>query len=191
MIIDKILFSRHLEQGEDILYAVHKHWIEAVKPTLEMGFFGILLPWTLYFIGLNTALFFWISVFWSACASIRFFYILIDWYSDAWLVTSMSIITIEWSGIFSNNSARLGYEDIEGAAYEIKGFGGTILRYGSMTLRMMSGSHAELKNVSSPKRAELAIARFQDQYLSDRNMQDTDSLKALLSSLVASHNRNK
>ncbi len=191
MIIDKIIFAKHLEEGEKILYSVHKHWVEMVKSGIEVGFFGLLLPWTLYLIGFNTELFFWVAVLWSVFAYIRFMYVLIDWYSDTWLITTMSIITIEWKGVFSNNAARLGYEDVEGAAYEIKGFWGTILRYGCMTLRVMSGSHAQLKNVANPKKAELAIARFQDQFLNDRNMQDTDSLKALLSSLVAHHNRNK
>lgn len=191
MIIDRLLFAKHLEAGEEILYSVHKHWIEMLKSGLEVGFFGLLLPWILYIIGFNTEFFFWIAVFWSACAYIRFFYVVIDWYSDAWLITNMSIITIEWKGLFSNNAARLGYEDVEGAAYEIRGFWGTILRYGHMTLRVMSGSHAELKNVANPKRAELAIARLQEQFLNDRNMQDANSLKTLLSSLVAYHNRNK
>ncbi len=191
MIIDKYLFKKHLEKGEDILYSVHKHWIEMLKPISEVSFFGLVLPWTLYFIGFQSKVFLWIVVIWSAIAMTRFFYIFIDWYSDAWLITNMSVITIEWQGIFSNNSARLGYEDIEGASYEIKGFWGTILRFGNMTLRVMSGSHSDLANVSSPKKAELALARFQDKYLNDRNMKDTNSLKNLLSSLAAQHNRNK
>lgn len=191
MITDKIIFKKHLEKGEEILYAVHKHWIEVIKPASEVIFFGFVLPWILYFIGFNSRLFLWIAIAWSALAISRLMYVFVDWYSDAWLITNMSVITIEWNGLFSNNSARIGYEDIEGASYEIKGFWGTIMRYGSMTLRVMSGSHSDLKNVARPKKAELALARFQDKYLNDRNMQDTNSLKDLLSSLAAHHNRNK
>ncbi len=191
MITNSIIFKRHLEKGEKVLYAVHKHWIEMLKPSLEILFFGLALPWVLYFIGFNSKGFLWVALGWTAIAFIRFIYVVIDWYSDTWLITNMSVITIEWNGIFSNNAARLGYEDIEGASYEIKGFWGTILRYGNMTLRVMSGSHSDLKSVSSPKKAELALVRYQDQYLNDRNMQDTDSLKTLLSSLVAHHNKSK
>lgn len=191
MITDKLIFKKHLEKGEEILYSVHKHWIEVLKPSAEVIFFGLILPWTLYFIGFNSGLFFWIAVTWSILAMSRFIYVFVNWYSDAWLITSMSVITIEWNGIFSNNSARIGYEDIEGASYEIKGFWGTILRYGDMRLRVMSGSHSDLSNVTRPKKAELALARYQDQYLNDRNMQDTNSLKNLLSSLAAQHNRNR
>jgi hypothetical protein len=162
-----------------------------LKPALEVAFFGLVLPWTLYFIGLNSQVFLYVAIVWSALAITRFFYVFVDWYSDAWLITNMSVITIEWHGIFSNNSARLGFEDIEGASYEIRGFWGTILRFGNMTLRVMSGSHSDLVNVSSPKKAELALARLQDKYLNDRNMKDTSSLKDLLSSLAAHHNRTK
>jgi len=189
MIIDKLIFKKHLEKGENILYVVHKHWIEVVKATLEVIFFGYALPWSLYLIGFNSKLFFWIAFTWSALATMRFLYVLVDWLSDAWLITDMSTIIVEWQGLFSNTSARVGFEDIEGASYEIKGFWGTILRFGNMTLRVMSGSHFDLKNVSSPKKAELALARFQDQYLNDRNMQDSASLKSLLSDMVSHHIR--
>lgn len=189
MIIDKLIFHKHLEEGEAILYAVHKHWVDMLKPTLEIALFGFVLPWTLYLIGFNSLLFFWISVAWSVLAYGRFLYILVDWYSDVWLITNMSIIVIEWNGIFSNNATRLGYEDIEGAAYEISGFWGTILRYGNMTLRVMSGSHMELQHVANPKRAELSIVKYQGQFMNEREMQDTGALKTLLSNLVARHNR--
>lgn len=189
MIIDKLVFGKHLEEGENILYAVHKHWVSIMKPSFEVGFFGILLPWTLYAIGLNTPLFFWVAVIWSILAYVRFMYLLVDWYCDVWLITDMSVITVQWNGIFNNISARTGYEDIEGASYEIKGFWATILRYGNITLRVMSGSNFNLKNSANPKKAELALARFQDQYLNDRNMQDTSSLKSLLSDLVSHHSK--
>ena len=185
MIIDKLIFSKHLEEGEKILYAIHRHWVKVLKQSLEVAFFGLILPWSLYFIGFNTSLFFWIALTWSVFAYFYFMSILLNWYSDAWLITDMNVIIIEWNGVFNNTSARIGYEDIEGASYEIKGFWGTVLRYGNMTLRVISGSHFDLKNVKSPKKAELALARYQDKYLNERNMQDTASLKTLLSDLVS------
>jgi len=190
MIIDRLIYHKHLEKGEKILYSVHKHWIEIAKPALEIGFFGFVLPWTLFFIGFNSRPFFWIAVIWSALAYLHFMRIVIYWYANTWLITNMNVITIEWSGIFSNIATRLGYEDIEGASYEIKGFWGTIFRYGNLVLRVMSGTHAKLENVSRPKKAELALAHFKEQFLNDRNMKDANSLRKLLSNLVAHENRN-
>jgi hypothetical protein len=191
MIINRILFGKHLEQNEEILYAVHKHWVELAKPALEVGFFGFVIPWGLYLIGLNTPLFFWVAVAWSALAYLRFLGLMLDWYCDTWLITNMSVITIQWNGIFSNLSARVGFEDIEGATYEIAGFWATMFRYGKMTLRVMSGSHFKLGPVANPKKAELAIAHFREKYITDRNIKDTNSLKTLLASMVARQARSE
>lgn len=185
MFINKIIFAKHLEEGETILYAVHKHWVEILKPTLEVAFFGFVLPWTLYLIGFNSKLFLWLAIIWSAIAYLHFLGILLDWYADTWLITNMSVITIQWNGFFSNLSTRSSFTDIEGASYEIKGFFPTVFRYGNMTLRVMSGSNFSLVNVSNPKQAELALARCQEQFVTQRNIQDTNSLKVLLSDLVA------
>jgi hypothetical protein len=191
MIINRILFGKHLEQNEEILYAVHKHWVELAKPALEVGFFGFAIPWGLYLIGLNTPLFFWVAVVWSALAYLKFLGLVLDWYCDTWLVTNMSVITIQWNGIFNNLSARVGFEDIEGATYEIAGFSATVLRYGNMTLRVMSGSHFKLGPVANPKGAELALARYREKFITERNIKDTNSLKTLLASMVARQARSE
>lgn len=191
MIIDKIIFNKHLEKGETILYSVHQHWVQMMRSVAEVGVFGFVLPWGFYFMGFNTKLFFMIAVIWSVLAYIRFIYVLIDWYCDAWLITNMSVITVQWNGIFSNNATRLGYEDIEGAAYEISGFWGTILRYGTINMRFMSGNSSELKNISHPKKAELLLAHYKEKFLSERNMHDTGALKTLLANLVANVNKKK
>lgn len=191
MIIEKLIFSKHLEGGEKVLYSVHKHWIDILKTVLEVGFFGFFIPWGLYFLGFNSILFFWVAVTWSVLAYLRFLYILMDWYSDVWLITSLGIIIIEWRGLFSNTATRLGYEDIEGVAYDINGFWPTMLKYGNMTLKVMSGNNMDLKLVSSPQKVELAIIRFQDQFLNEKDMQDAGNLKNLLSQMVSHHMRNK
>jgi len=184
MIIDRILFGKHLEENEEILYAVHKHWVELAKPALEVGFFGFVIPWGLFALGFNTSLFFWLAVTWSVLAYLRFLGLSLDWYCDTWLITNMSVITIQWNGVFSNLSSRVGFEDIEGATYEIVGFWATVFRYGKMTLRVMSGSHFELRPVDNPKKAEMSIAHFREQYVTERNMKDTNSLKVLLAGMV-------
>lgn len=191
MIIEKFIFGKHLEEGEKILYSVHKHWVEIMKPTLEVGFFGLLLPWGLYIMGFNTVFFFWIAVIWSIFAYIRFFYVLIDWYCDAWLSTDMGIVCVEWKGIFRNSAVRIGYEDVEGVAYEINGFWGTVLRYGHLTLKVNSGNNIDMKKAGSPKSAELALARLQAQFLNKKGMQDSEGLKTILSGMVAHHMRKK
>ncbi len=191
MIIEKFIFGKHLEEGEKILYSVHKHWVEIFRSVIQVGFFGLVLPWGLYAMGFNTVLFFWLAIAWSVFAYIRFFYILIDWYCDVWLSTDMGLISVEWKGIFRNSATRIGYEDIEGVVYEINGFWGTVLGYGNLTLRVNSGNNILLKNAKKPKDAELALARLQSDFLNKKGMESSDGLKEILSQMVAQHMRNK
>jgi hypothetical protein len=189
--IDKFIFQKHLEKGEEVQYAVHKHTTQFFKPVIFVAFFGFMLPWILFYMGFRSSLFLAIVVIWNVLAFFRLFYDFIDWYSDVWLFTNMSIIVVEWHGIFSNTSQRIGYEDTEGVSFIIKGFWGTVLRYGDITLKVVSGSHVELKNATRPKKVELALMKYQGEYLSNREMADASGLKQMLSQMVAHHLRRK
>ncbi len=189
--LHKILFHKHLEKEEKILYAIHKHWVFLLKPLIITGFFGILVPWSLYAIGFNANAFFWIAVVWSGLATILLLYEYFDWYSDAWLLTTMSLMAVEWNGFFHNASTRVDYQTIEGLTYEIKGFWPTVLRYGNISLNVVSGNNAVMQHAKNPKKAELMLAKLQEEVLSSKNFQDATGLKALLSDLVAHHLRQK
>lgn len=187
--LQNFLFRKHLEQGEEILYAVHKHWVAILKPLLLTAFFGVIVPWSLYAIGFNSTLFFWIATTWSVIATFIFMYDYFDWYADAFLITNMGVLSVEWNGFFHNASTRIGYETIEGLTYEIKGFWATIFRYGSITLNIVSGNNLILDQAKAPKQAELMLARYQEEVLAARNIQDASGLKALLTDLVGHHMR--
>lgn len=191
MLIDKLIFQKHLEKGEIIFFSAHKHWVELIGSLAGIIFFGFLLPWVLYFAGFNGSLFLIVIAVWSVVAFIKLFYVFVDWYSDVWLFTSMSIIIVEWHGIFSNTSQRVGYEDTEGVAFVIRGFWGTVLRYGDVSLKVISGSHLDLKNAKSPKKIELALMKYQKNYLNSREMSHAGGLKEMLSQMVAHHLRHK
>lgn len=191
MWIDRIIFQKHLEKGEKVFFVAHKHWVMFFGPLVRILFFGFALPWVLYYVGFRAQLFLAFVLVWTLLAAIRLFYDFIDWYSDVWLLTSMSLIIVEWHGVFSNTSQRIGYEDTEGLAYTIKGFWGTLLRYGDVTLKVISGSHIVLRNANGPKKIELALMRHQGSYMSDREKADAGGLKQMLSQMVAHHLRHK
>jgi hypothetical protein len=185
--VDKLIFQKHLEEGEVVQYAVHKHVSEFFKPVLFIVFFGFIVPWGLFYMGFRSTLFLSIVVVWNVLALLRLLYDFIDWYSDVWLFTNMSIIVVEWHGIFSNTSQRIGYEDTEGISFVIRGFWGTVLRFGDITLKVISGSHVDLKDAAHPKKAELALMKYQGEYLKNREMMDATGLKQMLSQMVAHH----
>lgn len=191
MLVDNLIFKKHLEKGEEVLYATHKHWVEFIGPALAIIFLGFVLPWILYFAGFNSSLFLTVIVVWTFLGLFKLFHEFIDWHSDVWLFTNMSIIIVEWHGIFSNTSQRIGYEDTEGVAFVIKGFWGTVLRYGDVTLKVISGSHTTLHNAKNPKKVELSLMKHHGTYMNSREMSHAGGLKELLSQMVAHHLRHK
>lgn len=191
MILDRLLFAKHLEKHEKILYVVHRHWTRLFGSGFLVAFFGIFMPWMLYAMGWNTEVFFRIAILWSVAGYLLFMHVFMDWYADAWLITDMGVIEIEWNSLVNNAATRLGYEDIEAVAYEIRGFWPTILRYGTATLRVQSGNHFVMEHCANPKGVEMKVAHYQETYMNDRGMQDAEGLKSLLSDMVAQHMRNR
>lgn len=191
MLLETLFFKKHLERGEKILFAAHRHWVLLIRPGLATGFFGFLIPWSLYWAGLNTELFFLISIFWSLAAYMFFMYRLFKWHANAILVTSMGILKVDWQGFFSNVASRVPYEEIEGAGYEIKGFWPTVLRYGNFTVSLLSGKVFLLTIAARPARAELMVMKLLEAYMLEKNKRDVAGLKSLLSDLAVYHLKHK
>jgi len=189
MLIDRIIFQKHLEEGEQVAFTAHTHWSQFLTPFARVAFFGLALPLAIYFMGFRTQLFLVIVVVWVSFAAVRLFYDFVDWYADAWLFTDKSIIIVVWHGVFSNTSQRVSYEDAEGIAFLIRGFWGTVLRFGDVTLKTISGSTIVLNHAKQPKKVELALMEHQEKYMSKKEMNDASGLKQMLSQMVSHHLR--
>lgn len=189
MLIERIIFKKHLEKGEEVAFTAHTHWTQFVIPFLRVMFFGVCLPLGIYYMGFRSDLFLALICVWILIATVRLFYDFIDWYSDVWLFTNMGIIIVEWHGIFSNTSQRVSYEDAERISYKIKGFWDTVFRYGDITLQTIAGSTIVMNNAKSPKKVELALMEHQEKYMSRKEMNDASGLKQMLSQMVAHHLR--
>ncbi len=184
MIVQRLIFQKHLEDGERVLFAVHRHWVAVLFPFFQVAAFGFAAPWGLYLIGFSAPAFFWLAVGWSLLAYFRLVYVFLDWYGDAWLVTDSSIVSVGWKGLFSNTASRIGFEDVEGVSYVIDGFWPTVLGYGEVTLKSVSGNILRLARASNPKKIELSIMRHHQGFLKNKEMKDSDGLRQLLSQMV-------
>jgi hypothetical protein len=181
MFFQNLLFRSHLAEGEKIIFAAHKHWIEIFNISCKNLFLGILLPIVLWFL---FPPFFWIGIGWITLSQIFFIYGVVDWYFDAWLITNVSIIDVEWKGIFHQLSSRVEFSDIKEIAWEKKGFVGAIFNYGDMAMGLVSGDHIILKSASNPKQSELIIHQIKEQYLHQQKMTNTDVLQQILVDIV-------
>jgi hypothetical protein len=183
--IQKYIFSDYLEDGEDILWVCHRHPVVMLKDSLRIlvvhgGACAVLwffFPQLLIIYGI-----------WAFVGLIRLFFVIQDWYYDAWLLTNMGIIGVEWTGFWDRSSARVEYPSVEGISYTLKGFWQTMMNYGDVTLAKFGGpSTITLKEAMNPKKMEKYVLKYQEKFMTSKNFQDQEVLKQLLSDLVVEH----
>ncbi len=182
--LQKLLFKKHLDDDEELVRVVHKHWLLGLKalfwPTFWLAAIGLLalgFPTRPVFI-LSCVFGFVIAIWW-----LRSFF---DYFLDAWVVTNEGIIDIAWHGWFHRESSRILYSDIQGASYEIKGIIGTLLQIGVISVEKIStGESVSLESVKRPKKVEHLVLNLQEKYLHKKNLRDGKEVQKMLSSLLA------
>lgn len=182
--LQKLLFTKHLDDDESLVRVVHKHWLLGVRallwPTAWIAF-DVLLA-----VGFPTrAMFILCSVFGAVLAVwwLRSFF---DYFLDAWIITNEGIIDVAWHGWFHRESSRILYSDIQGVSYEIKGVIGTLLQVGVISVEKIStGDSVSLESVKRPKKIESLLLANQEKYLHKKNLRDGKEVQKMLSSLLA------
>lgn len=177
-------FNRHLEDDEVVSRIVHKHWLLGVKalfvPTASVIVSVVFLALS-HTRGVQLGLAAWaiISVLWW----IRNF---LDYYLDAWIVTNMGIIDVQWFGWFHRESARILYSDIQGVSYEIEGVAATVFRYGTVSVEKIStGTSVSIEAVKNPRTVETLILKNMEAYMHTKNLKDAKHVQEILSTMVA------
>ena len=182
--LDDYLFSRHLDEDEEVSRIVHKHWILGIK----------VLFWPILAFALGVAALFAVQhvlLYYAASAwclatlvwTLRSFF---DYYLDAWVITNHGIIDVAWHGWFHRESTRVLFSDVQGVSYEIQGVVGTILRIGTISIEKIStGSLISLDDVGNPRSVESVILKNMETYLHGKNLADAKHVQELLSAIVA------
>lgn len=183
-VLDKILFRKLLDEGEKIVYVAHVHPFIVYPVLFKATFFGLLMPIIGYI------LFPLMPEVWSAWAILGgmvFFYRLIQWYMDAWVITTNSVINQEWHSPFHQSTNRIEYGNIEAITNEIKGFWATIFRFGNIQIDYVSSNPIVLENVAAPKKVGRIIMEHQAQFVEHQTYDDHAKLKELLTTLLRSN----
>ena len=184
MDVNERLFSRHLDEDEELVAVIHQHWLLGLKhmvwPTLMF-----LAGWGVLFFFPFRFLFFVVAV-WAIVWLVWWLRDFYDYYLDAWVITDQGIIDVEWHGWFHRTSTRVLFSDVQGVSYEIKGVIGTVLRYGTITVEKIStGEDLALPNVPTPRGVEQLILKTMEEYLHGKNLTDAKHVQEILSQLVA------
>ncbi len=185
MILADYLFKQYLDNDEVIEAVIHRHPIvfgRNALPILGIGFFLPVFLWYL-FPEMWPLLSLWILV--SGIRMVREFMI---WYHDAILITNMSLIDVYWHGFFDRSSTRLEYNMMEGVTTEIRGLRRVLLNYGTVSVQRGGGTNPlVLNDAINPRRAERKIMEYQEHFLKDQQIKDSETLKALLTQMVRQH----
>jgi hypothetical protein len=187
MILDDIAFRGLLNKGEHVQYVAHVHPFTIYPRLFRVLLFGILCPALGYYL---FPPFLWIFLAWALCGTLLFVYRVAQWYLDAWIITNFAVIDQEWNSFFDRATVRIEYGNIEGISNEVKGFWGTVMRYGNIQIEHMSGEPVVLANVSAPRKVERFIISQQQNYVRKQNFEDHGKLKDLLTNLLRSGSKN-
>ncbi len=178
-----------MNEGEKIYFVAHTHPFLHYGTLFKTLLLGIALP-----LGFNVLMppFQLIWYAWIALGGFMFIYKLLDWYMDAWIITNIGIVDLQWDGFFKKSSTRIEYHTIEGITYEIQGFWGAILNFGNIMIEKMgTGTIVTLDNVAFPKKVEREVLHYQDKFVRHRNLKDETALKDLLVQMVQETRRGK
>ena len=182
--LNDLLFKRHLDDDEQIIHVVHKHWLLGWQflfwPTVVfLGFIALIgvvpRPPALYILAALAMM----VVVWG----VRSF---LDYYLDAWMITDTGIVDIEWHGWFHRESSRVLYSDLQGVSYKIDGLWATVLRYGTLSVEKISnGAEISMEYVPHPRAVEALILRQMETYLHTKNLKDATVVQDLLATVIA------
>lgn len=183
--LNDFFFQRHLDEDEEILTVVHKHWLIGIKflwlPTLVFAAVWSILyfvhtEYIVYGVALAAV---GVGIWWA-----RNF---MDYYLDAWVITNTGVIDLEWHGWFHRKSARVLYSDVQGVGYEIRGVTGTLFGYGEIALEKIStGTTIVMPYVKRPRRIESQILQAMENYMLQKNLKDAKTVQGILAEFVAS-----
>jgi hypothetical protein len=182
--INDWFFKQHLDDDEQIILILHKHWRIGTK-AVAIPTVLFVAVWLILYQVPNKYMFYGVAV---AALAILIWWIrnFLDYFLDAWLVTNKGVIDLEWHGWFHRSSTRVLYSDIEGVGYEVKGIFGTLFNYGEMKLEKVStGGAICMQYVHKPKRAASIIMEAMETYMHTKNLKDAKTVQHILSEFVA------
>ena len=122
-------FGKHVEDDEEILLIVHKHWLIGLKELWLPTVIFIAL-WGILILRQSMSLLYGVSLS-SLAVAIWWIQRFMDYYLDTWIITNKGIVDLEWRGWFHRSAPRSLYSDVQGIGYEMIGIWSSLFRYGT------------------------------------------------------------
>jgi hypothetical protein len=186
--LQEFLFKSFLEDGENIEHVVHKHFLCGLPAMLRVGAVGVLLPVAIWYLFPQT----WAAMLiWGWLGVLGVKYKFFDWYYDAWVVTNVSLLQIEWNGFFDKSARRFEYHHIMSIGFEMKGVFKTIVNMGNVALQRGTGEMEYMQNIFRPKKTSELLSVYGEDFKLEKNLRDHDSLKDMMAEMLQHHSSKK
>jgi hypothetical protein len=184
MFIDRLIFGGELEEGEEIKYVIHRHWVLVYKRFIKIVLLGLLAPGAiLFFFTGPQGTIAWALYAWIGIGLLVLLYDYVDWFGDAWVLTNERIIDVRWDGFLKHSGITLDWGNMLDVEYEVKGFKQRIWGYGTMSINKYAGMPIEVEFVDKPKHAANMIAKLRLEFLA-RHRKGQDQIKQVLTELI-------
>jgi len=147
-------------QGEDekVIKVLFRHVFILIKnefmpvvlflaSIIVMSFFFYLYP---PFVFLFAFVVFLLSITWG-------FYSYFTWVRDKYIITDQRIVDVEQITLFARSQREAPLERVQDVAYEIKGFWGAILKFGTVTIQTAGEAVLTLDDVPDPEKIQKII----------------------------------
>lgn len=165
----------HLEDGENVILEVRRHWIVFVANGLLMLFMGVVpflgfvileyfLPQALGFTFSGSHFWFFTYAYslWLLLLWISFFSQWTKYYLDVWYVTERRIIIIDQKRLFHREVFNVRFDRIQDVSIEVNGIISTFLGFGNVRVQTASEDSADLylSTVRRPDEVKKVIFRL-------------------------------
>ena len=123
---------------EEVLFVFRRHII-----AMRRGFYSLVIPFAVlsvpYLMMPDTLWLLWVSIGGLVIGVLLFFYHWIAWYYSIFIVTNQRMQQTTQSGIFGKSVIDLSLSKIQNISYNIPGFVGEVLGFGTIVLQTYVG----------------------------------------------------
>lgn len=108
------------------------------------------------------------------------------WQRNILIITTHRVVDIDQRGFFDKVTSNISYDQLEDVMGRIKGFWGTIFRYGNVTIQSGGGKvQVIVDKIKQPVYVQQEIAELHDKYINkDSNDFDEDGVKKIIDKIA-------
>ena len=189
--IEEFFLRKQLDENEEIIHLIHKHWIAFIWPIIKWSILWIIIP--LFLVWLYPQYYNYIF-FWVLFVAIMAIYDFFDRYLDVLILTDYWIVHHQWDWFFKSFSSRMEYDSIEDISFELSWILSSIFNFWDLHIERPNWEIL-FEKTKNPKEAELKIleARKIAKSMWWNSFEweiDKEWLKSILSEIIKEHLEN-